>query len=169
MFGSFFGVAASVTCAKQSPRGKRLTTTAQHQLFVLISIILSFCLWPTVFAGTSSGEKKHRVIVNAVLSQSAAVVSSFAAASLLNPQNLFDVVCSLCDRDSCIAFLLARLTPVLPKESRANRSDGRSGRCVYGRRSYDLSSRRRLDRSIRSAARDLQLLALDGQCIWFFV
>lgn len=70
----------------------RRLVSVNNQLVILYSVTMCFCLWPTVLAGFSVGDKRHRIIVNAILSQTSAVVTSFAAASLINSDNLFVVV-----------------------------------------------------------------------------
>lgn len=62
-----------------------------HSL-LMCSSILEFCMWPAVFAGSTTGNKQHRIFVNTILAESAAVVTSYASSSLLNIKNRFDVV-----------------------------------------------------------------------------
>ena len=94
MFGSFFGVGASVAGDRELRQRFHRLSSVNNQLVILCSVAMWYCFWPTVLAGFSSGDKRHRIIVNAVLSQTSAVVTSYAAASLRNPHNLFDVVSS---------------------------------------------------------------------------
>lgn len=92
IFGSLFGVAASLLADKKRKLKIGLTDCANSQMIALGSIALSFCLWPVILVGTSVGDKQQRIIVNTILSQSTSIVTSFVAASLCDSRNRFDVV-----------------------------------------------------------------------------
>lgn len=91
LFGSVFGVGASVTSG-WSATERKIPTGSNIQIILICSSIMELCMWPAVFAGSTTGNKQHRIFVNTILAESAAVVTSYASSSLLNAQNRFDVV-----------------------------------------------------------------------------
>lgn len=99
LFGSFFGLGSALVVWKQkltpihTPHAQKLRTSLMNNLCLLISSILTFCLWPEFLAALTSGDKKHRVIINAYLAMSCAVVTGFMAGSFADPKNRFSVVC----------------------------------------------------------------------------
>ena len=95
-FGSLFGFGLSVMLWRYNSesRQKRLHTSAPNQLYVLISVIWLYCLWPSFVSSLSEGDKRHRIVVNCYLSMVSATVTSFALASMADPKDRFSIVSS---------------------------------------------------------------------------
>ena len=90
VFGSFFGVAA---CLSSIPRkGHKFETSSTNYFLCVLSSICSFLFWPSFLSGSSLGDKKHRIVVNVLLSMMGATVAAFASTSLVDTDNKFSPV-----------------------------------------------------------------------------
>lgn len=139
VFGSLFGFGASLTCNRNTIH-KTMTMRSCTHVILLCSSVMEYCMWPLVFSGSTTGGKQHRIILNTILSESAAVVTSYAAASLINPHNLYDVVCRQVLKENVTDDV--RLFLCKCPEIRATRSDRRCSRCFCDLWLHVVSSRR---------------------------
>ena len=98
LLGSFFGLGVALVIWRQkvatihAPHSQRLRSSPTNLLCVLLSSILTFCIWPEFLASLVVGDKKHRIFVNSCLSMSCAVVTGFFTSSFADHQNRFSVV-----------------------------------------------------------------------------
>lgn len=92
-FGSFFGFAVSVAFSSpESKRAYKLETSSRCQFFCIVSSVLSFVLWPSFLTGSSLGDKRHRIVLNVLLSMMGGIVSAFGVSSLSDDNNKFVAV-----------------------------------------------------------------------------
>lgn len=94
-FGSFFGLTVSVGyTSTESQRSYKLETSVRSQFLFVVSIILAFLFWPPFLSGSSYGDKRHRIFINALLSMMGGTIAAFAVSSLADEKNKFTAVSS---------------------------------------------------------------------------
>lgn len=93
-FAAFFGSGTSIFLWRYTSemRLKRLHTNVLNQLVVLISTVMVVIFWPSFTSSLASGNKQHRIVVNSILATSSAVITSFAASTLVDSRDRFSVV-----------------------------------------------------------------------------
>jgi len=83
-FGAFFGLALSWMLYKESSKNhKENKSVYQSDLFAFIGCIFLWMYWPSFNGALATGNSKHRVVVNTVLSLTGSCISTFVASQIL--------------------------------------------------------------------------------------
>ena len=83
-FGAFFGLALSWMLYKESSKNHKENKSVYHSdLFAFIGCIFLWMYWPSFNGALATGNSKHRVVVNTVLSLTASCISTFITSQVL--------------------------------------------------------------------------------------
>jgi len=92
-FGSFFGVGLSIGSLNHDLRSKgKIEMTTRDHLTYLGSSIISFLFWPSFLTGFSDGDKRHRIVLNVLLSMMGGMVAAFGVSSAIDVEDKFSTV-----------------------------------------------------------------------------
>ena len=83
-FGAFFGLALSWVLYKESSKNHKENKPVYHSnLFAFIGCVFLWMYWPSFNGALATGNSKHRVVVNTVLSLTGSCISTFIASQVL--------------------------------------------------------------------------------------
>ncbi|GAB6024250.1 hypothetical protein CHUAL_008946 [Chamberlinius hualienensis] len=88
LFGSLFGLAASVVIFKKEHKKHRNEQRCDFlDIFSSIGTLILWIYWPNLNSSTLSGDDKHRAIINTYLALLSSCVTTFTLTSLIHPQS----------------------------------------------------------------------------------
>nr|CAD7427515.1 unnamed protein product [Timema monikensis] len=99
VFGAYFGLAVSLTLghgkviAKSEGEDSNEGSSYTSDIFAMIATIFLWLFWPSFNAGLSTGDDKHRAVINTYLSLASCCVMAFATSAVVNKDNKFDMLC----------------------------------------------------------------------------
>jgi len=83
-FGAFFGLALSWMLYRESSKNHKDNKSVYHSdMFAFIGCIFLWMYWPSFNGALATGNSKHRVVINTVLSLTGSCISTFALSQLL--------------------------------------------------------------------------------------
>nr|CAD7458619.1 unnamed protein product [Timema tahoe] len=98
VFGAYFGLAVSLALghgkviAKSEGEDSNEGSSYTSDIFAMIATIFLWLFWPSFNAGLSTGDDKHRAVINTYLSLASCCVMAFATSAVVNKDNKFDMV-----------------------------------------------------------------------------
>ena len=94
-FGAYFGLGLSLALRnenKEKEGEKRNTSTYASDIFAMIGTLFLWMYWPSFNGALASGNARHRVVINTVLSLCGSCVASFFTSSLFRKGfNMVDI------------------------------------------------------------------------------
>lgn len=92
-FGAYFGLAVTVMLYRKDHISNPKEEAVYHSdVFAMIGTIFLWLFWPSFNAALTSGDDRHRAVINTYLSLAACCVATFATSSLVNNRGRFNMV-----------------------------------------------------------------------------